>query len=257
VISNAVWGLNLLQSQVDISTIKVEGLEERNKIAFRVMERSTVNCIDCGFDGHSCGIFVGQSSLIVDGVTISRPRCVGMVVDGASVDGDSLLLSNIPKYGLMTLGKDASVTLNSFEVQAAPNVELNFPVYATAGRIEFKKGVMADCACGIFVDPRREFMDEAELSERLGLKDRIGIAVKSEGSLKPVEIVSHQLTLKNCKRVWVFNGTGSSQIKQLKSDLIGDKLTPKLLNTRENEHVLTQHGTDLTNFEVTEAKKKE
>ena len=226
--------------------IEVEGVDERNKIACRIVEQSSVNWTEGNLTAHSCGFLVSHSSLIVNRVTVARPRSAAIIADSADLQGAELVLSNIPKFGIVTLGNETSVSLGSMRVDAEPRLENNLPVYATAGRIEIAKVEIADCDCCFFVDPKREFIDLRELTEKLGLKEPIGLIEPVEPSPPQVAVFSDLLILKKCKYVWVFNGAGTSRVKQINCDITGEML----LKTNK----LTQKGADLTNFEISEAK---
>lgn len=249
-IINSVWGINLIQSQVDVSTIKVNGVNERNRIAMRVTDRSNVNCTDCEFNGNECGVLVSQSAIVVDRVSIRSTRFTGLIVDNATIDGGDLVLSNVARFGLVTLGKAAAVKLNSLEVQAA--TKLTIPVYACSGPIEFKQSLLTGCLSGIFVDPQGEVISGADLSERRSLIELIGSRGTSDWVSTPIQVVGDCMTLKNCQYAWIFNGIGSSRIKLIAGDLAGDKQVPKILKIDE----LQRQGTDLTNFSVSEIKQQ-
>ncbi len=246
-IINSVWGLNLIQSQVDVAMIKVDGRNERNRIAMRITDRSKVHCTDCDFTGHECGVYVSKSSNVVDRVSVRNTRFTSMFVDSATVNGNDLKLSNIARFGLVTMGRGASVKLNSLEVQAA--TKLTIPVYATSGLVEFKKALMTECLSGVFVDPKAEIINGIDLSERRSLIELIGNPGKNELVSTPIQVVGECMTLMNCQYAWIFNGIGTSRIKKLDGDVSDANRIPKLLKIDE----LQRLGTDLTNFEVSDS----
>lgn len=246
-IKNSVWGVSIKQSQVDISTITVEGVSEKNRVALQITEKSNVNCTGSDFFGYACGILVNQSTLVVDQVETRDTSFVAMLVDGGLVEGKELNLRKVSKYGLAILSKGAAVKLESLKVDAATVVgqKLAQAVYIASGSIAFKDGVFSNCLCGVFVDPTRTIINSTGFPERRSLVELIGDPVKIKMTLSPVEITSDRMTLTKSDFGWIFNGVGSSRIKTIDGDLQPAHHTPKLLNDD-----LEVNSKDLTNFSV-------
>ena len=121
-IKNAIWGLNIKQSQVNLSRVNVDGVRDinsnRNRFAMQITENSDVKCTDCDFFGSACGIMLNQSSIDIDNVAIRETTFVGMLVDGGTVVGNELNILRAVHYGLIVLSKGATVNLNSLIVEA-------------------------------------------------------------------------------------------------------------------------------------------
>lgn len=253
-IKNAVWGVSVKQSKVDLTWVNIEGFLETNRMALQITERSNVNCTECNFLGYACGILVNQSALVVDRVETNSTSFVGLLVDGGSVTGKGLKLSKIVCYGLVVLSKGASVELASLKVDAANAVQKIAPaVYVSSGTVEFKDGDFINCLCGVFVDPSRVLINQTRFPEKRSLLELIGDPDKILTTLSPVEILSDRMTLTKCNHAWIFNGVGSSNIKKIDGDLSDELRKPILVDEDkdvENDKDLKMSSTDLTNFSV-------
>ncbi len=253
-IKNAVWGVSVKQSKVDLTRVNIEGILETNRMALQITERSTVNCTECNFSGYACGILVNQSALIVDRVETNSTSFVGLLVDGGSVTGKDLKLSEIVCYGLVVLSKGASVELESLKVDAVNAVQKIAPaVYVSSGSVEFKDGDFINCLCGVFVDPSRVLINQTRFPEKRSLLELIGDPDKIQTTLSPVHVLSDRMTLTRCNNSWVFNGIGSSKIKRIDGDLSEERRMPVLLDEDkdvDDDKDLKMTTTDLTNFSV-------
>ena len=248
-IRNAAWGLSIKESQVDLSRVNVEGIGDKNRVAMQITENSKVKCTDCDFFGTVCGVLVKRSSLLIDNVSIRDTGFMGLLVDGGSVDGNELNLLNVANYGLAVLSKGATVKLNALIVEAAPaippKIRLTPAVYVASGKVEFTEGFFSGCVCGIFVDPKRTIINSTGFPESRSLVELIGDPKKIEMTLSPVELISDRMNLTNCDLGWIFNGIGSSRIKELGGVLLESHRVPKLTDTD-----LKLDGTDYSNFSV-------
>ncbi len=245
-IKNAEWGVSIKDSQADLSKLIIEGFSDRNRVAIQITEKSKAKCTDCILSGYASGIWVNQSSLVVDRVQTRETGFVGMLVDGGTVEGNDLSLKTISCYGLAVLSKGAMVKLNSLNVDAEPAAGIGPPaVYVASGTIEFKDGMFSNCLCGIFVDPARAIINSTGLPEKRSLIELIGDPQKIQMTLSPVEVLSDRMTLKKCDYAWVFNGIGSSRIKKLDGDLTDKSRLPKLVADD-----LKMDSEDTTNFSV-------
>ena len=252
-IKNAGIGLSIKQSHVDLTMVNVEGFSDKNRVALQATEGSEVKCEDCTFFGFACGILIKQSKLFFDGISTRETSFVGMMVDGGTVVGDELSLLDVSHYGLVVLSKDASVKLKSLKVEAhsVDGQKLTPAVYVSSGRVEFIDGVFSDCLSGIFVDPNRAVINTTGMPERRSLVDMIGDPEKIKLTLTPVEVISDRMTLTNCDLGWMFNGIGTSRVKQLDGNLKEKARLPKLLDPE-----LELSSKDLTNFEVVRKAKR-
>jgi hypothetical protein len=211
----------------------------------QITENSEVTCTDCDFFGCACGILLNQSSIDISNVAIRDTSFVGMLVDGGTVVGNELNLLSVANYGLAVLSKGASVKLSKLIVEARIVPQKITPaVYVSSGAVEFDTGIFSNCLCGIFVDPPRELINGTGFPEKRSLIEIIGELAKTKLTT-PVKVNSDHLTLTNCDGGWVFNGIGSSRVKQLDGDLLDSQRMPKLM-----DEDLEQKGTDLTNFSV-------
>jgi hypothetical protein len=246
-IKNAIWGLSFKQSRVELSMVNVEGFSEKNRVAMQITEKSEVKCSDSEFLGFVSGMLVNQSSLAVNRVSTRNTSFVGLLVDGGSVEGNDLNLERVSVYGLVVLSKGATVKLSSLKVDAETAVgqKITPAVYVGSGSVEFTEGVFSNCLCGVFVDPKREIINTTGLPDRRSLIELIGNPDKIKLTLSPVEVTSDRMTLTNCDLAWLFNGPGTSRVKQLSGNLTDVQRTPRLLAAD-----LKREGVDLTDFEV-------
>lgn len=248
-IKNSIFGLSLKQSQVNLSRINVDGVRDinsnRNRVAMQITENSEIKCTDCDFFGAACGIMLNQSSIDVDNVAIRDTSFVGMLVDGGSVIGNELNILSAANFGLAVLSKGATVKLNALIVEArAVGQKITPAVYVASGFVEFNTGSFSNCLCGIFVDPTRELINGTGFPEKRSLIEIVGELAKTKLNT-PVKVNSDQITLTNCDNAWIFNGIGSSRVKQLDGDIPERNRAPKL-----TDDDLELKGTDFTNFSV-------
>ena len=248
-LKNAIYGLSIKQSNVHLSWVNVDGVRDinsnRNRVGRQITENSEVTCTDCDFFGSACGILLNQSSIDISNVAIRDTSFVGMLVDGGTVVGNELNLLSVANYGLAVLSKGASVKLSTLVVEARIAEQKITPaVYVSSGVVEFNTGTFSNCLCGIFVDPPRELINGTGFPEKRSLIEIVGELAKTNLTT-PVKVNSDHLTLTNCDGGWVFNGIGSSRVKQLDGDLSESQRMPKLM-----DEDLEQKGTDLTNFSV-------
>lgn len=248
-VKNAIYGLSLKQSNVKLSWVNVQGVRDinsnRNRVAMQVTENSEVSCADCDFLGSACGILLNQSSIDIGNVAVRETSFVGMLVDGGTVVGKELNILGVANYGLAVLSKGASVKLNTLIVEArAVPQKITPAVYVSSGVVEFDTGSFSNCLCGIFVDPTRELINGTGFPEKRSLIELVGELAKTKLNT-PVRVNSDHLTLTNCDGSWVFNGIGSSRVKQRDGDLSDSQWEPKLMDDD-----LEQKGTDLSNFSV-------
>ncbi len=248
-IKNAIFGLSLKQSQVNLSRVNVDGVRDinsnRNRVAMQITENSDVKCSDCDFFGSACGILLNQSSIDIDNVSIRDTSFVGMLVDGGTVVGNELNILSVANYGLAVLSKGATVKLNALIVEARVIAQKITPaVYVSSGVVEFNTGSFSNCLCGIFVDPSRELINGTGFPEKRSLIELVGELAKTKLTT-PVKVNSDHITLTNCDGGWVFNGIGSSRVKLLDGDISESNRMPKLM-----DEDLELKGTDLTNFSV-------
>ncbi len=248
-IKNAIFGLSIKQSHVNLSRVNVEGVRDinsnRNRVAIQITENSDVKCTDCDFFGSACGIMINQSSIEIDNVSIRDTSFVGMLVDGGAVIGNELNILSVANYGLAVLSKGASVKLNALIVEARALPQKITPaVYVSSGVVEFNTGSFSNCLCGIFVDPSRELINGTGFPEKRSLIEMVGELAKTKLNT-PIRVNSDHITLTNCDGGWVFNGIGSSRVKQLDGDVLEGHRTPKLM-----DEDLELKVTDLTNFSV-------
>ena len=219
-IKNAIWGLSIKQSKVELKRVTVEGVSDENRVAMQITENSEVKCTDCDFFGTACGILLNVSSIVVDNVAIRETSFVGMLVDGGTVDGNELNLLNVSHYGLVVLSKGATVELNALIVEARVFGQKITPaVYVASGNVEFKTGVFSNCLCGIFVDPTRELINSTRYPEKRSLDEIVDDPKKTIMTRTPVVVNSDRMTLTDCDVGWVFNGICSSRVKLLDGDL--------------------------------------
>lgn len=248
-IRNAIFGLSIKQSQVNLSRVNVDGVRDinsnRNRVAMQITENSDVKCTDCDFFGSACGILINQSSIDIDNVSIRDTSFVGMLVDGGTVVGNELNILSAANYGLAVLSKGATVKLNALIVEARVIGQKITPaVYVASGVVEFNTGSFSNCLCGIFVDPTRELINGTGFPEKRSLIEIVGELARTKLNT-PVKVNSDHVTLTNCDDGWIFNGIGSSRVKQLDGDLLESHRVPKL-----TDEDLELKGTDLTNFSV-------
>ena len=247
-IKNAIWGLSIKQSKVELKRVTVEGVSDENRVAMQITENSEVKCTDCDFFGTACGILLNVSSIVVDNVAIRETSFVGMLVDGGTVDGNELILLNVSHYGLVVLSKGASVELNALIVEARVFGQKITPaVYVASGNVEFKTGVFSNCLCGIFVDPTRELINSTRYPEKRSLDEIVDDPKKTIMTRTPVVVNSDRMTLTDCDVGWIFNGIGSSRVKQLDGDSVDSHRVPKLSNA---DLQLELEGKDSTDFTV-------
>jgi len=182
-----------------------------------------------------------------------------MLVDEGRVKGNKLQILSFKHYGLAVLNKGSSVILDQLDAEATEDLDqkLYQAVYAASGKIAFRNGFFSNCLCGVFVDPDRVVINDTGLPQKRSLVDLIGDPTK-DNTLTPVEVISDSMTLNSCDSAWMFNGAGTSRVKQIKGDLPVSKRNPKLLSQRRSEEdpkakpefYLEMDGTDLTNFSV-------
>ena len=101
------------------------------------------------------------------------------------------------------------------------------------------------------MDPNRAVINTTGMPERRSLVDMIGDPEKIKLTLTPVEVISDRMTLTNCDLGWMFNGIGTSRVKQLDGNLKEKARLPKLLDPE-----LELSSKDLTNFEVVRKAKR-
>jgi len=229
-IKNAKWGLSFKQSKATLQSITTVGTGEKNKFGVQVTENSEVTCSNCEFRGLVCGVLVKQSSIKMDHILISESSFIGMLVDGAKVDGNDLHLIDVDHYGLVVLSAGASVKLDTLEVTAATtdNEKLTSAIYAASGSVFFREGIFRNCLFGIYVDPSRSVINATMQPKRRSLIELMGDPEKIETTQMPVEVNGDRMTLTDCVRGWMFSGAGSSQIRQLDGNLPEKKRLPEI-----------------------------
>ena len=247
-IKNAVWGLSIKQSSVNLSWVNVLGVGKDNKVGLQITEDSRVKCNDCSFSKTACGLLVNLSAIEIDNVSVHDSNFVGMLIDSGTAEGSALRLLNGTHYGLVVLSKGSTVKLDSLVVQAAPveGQKIIPAVYVASGKVSIKTGQFSNCLCGIFVDPRRELINATGFPEKRSLVDLIGDPKKITITQTPVVLESDNMTLTDCDVGWIFNGAGSSQVKQLDGNLTDLQRKPRLPDDLE------MVGNDLANFKVVE-----
>jgi|GEM_PF-6639377 len=235
-IKNAIWGVSIKQSKVNVQSIVVEASNDRNKSAIQVTEGSDVTFTDSDLRGMVCGILVNRSSMHLDNVSTHDISFAGMMVDGGKVDGDDLHLLHNHTYGLVVLSEGASVKVDTLEVQAVPKAgqKVNPAIYAASGSIEFREGTFTNCLSGIFVDPSRIIINATVQPAKRSLIELIGGDPQTiVTTSSPVTVNGERMTIKQCDRAWMFLGPGSSQIEILDGDLDGNQRAPQLTSDLE------------------------
>ncbi len=248
-IENAAWGVSIVRSTVDLDWLKIEGTSDKNKVGLQVTEESTVNNIaNCEFRGMSCGMLLNRSSATVGNLQIRDTGFAGMLVDGGTIVGGSVKLSRVSNYGLIVLGKNVDVFLDSLTVDAARRVGVKDTpaIYATSGRVEFKEGIFSECNTGIFIDPNRVVINMTGPDTTKNFAELMGKSDKNEASMPLVEVDGARMVITNCGYGWLFAGSGRSRVHETSG-------TPESELVMSTANVLVDK-TDLTNITATERK---
>ncbi|MEQ1826871.1 MAG: protein kinase [Pirellula sp.] len=256
VIEKATWGVSSKQSYVDMVDIRVDGAGDENpdrrQVGLQITEDSQVTLSNCTVRRTACGILVKQSKLKLENMMVQDTSFVGMLNDGGMVEGDELNLLNSSAYGLVVISRGAQMRLKSLNVTAVPpkrgSIRISPAVYMASGRVEIENGQFKNCLCAFTIDPSREIINSTGLPERRTLIEIIGDPKLVLRTQSPVEIESGSITLTDCDMTWLFNGPGTSRIKQIQASDSVDR-EPRLTQPE-----LVRTGADLFDFSVVEKK---